>query len=1113
MIKRSYFITFILLTILFLPALLNAQDKVQHDLRVSLYPNEHRILVEDRIRVPENQPGGFRFRLHNGLNPLSLTPGVTLIREGEEKTSVQVESFRLVPPPGVKTFVLGYGGRIHHPLETYGKEVARGFRQTPGTISEEGVFLSGSSFWYPRFDAEWVSFDLQVELPLDWDAVSQGDRVHHIREKDVTKVRWESLVPQDEIFILAARFTEYSRSTGRVKAMVFLRSPDEPLAGKYLEATDQYIKMYENLIGLYPYGKFALVENFWETGLGMPSFTLLGQKVIRFPFIIHSSYPHEILHNWWGNSVFPDYEKGNWSEGLTAYLSDHLIQEQRNNAANYRQTSLQKYTDYVSEGKDFPLEKFSSRHDSLTESVGYGKSLMFFHMLRLHLGDEVFRRGLQDFYRENRFRRASFDDIRSSLEQVSKKDLGIEFNQWVNRTGAPALRVDRVKVEKDGNGYLLTARFEQTQSGVYSLRVPYAVTLKGVNDTFQGLAVMKEKKQELKIRLPSRPLRLDIDPQFDLFRKLGRREIPPALTQAFGAKKVLIILPSASSVTLQKAYRELGRSWSRSGPAKVDMKLDTEVKELPADRALVLFGWENRFLDEFTAALSEYDVSIGRKSLRLRESHIPRENHSVVLTARHPENIELAFTWVATDRVEAIPGLSRKLPHYHKYSYLGFKGDEPTNIVKGRWPVLDSSMTVFLSDEKGAYSRAQLGRLPTRVPLAALPPVFSKGRMLETIRFLSADALEGRGLGTKGLDKAAEYIALKYKEAGLRPAGNSKESYFQIWEDRGKDPERKVILKNVVGMIPGLKKNNQSVVVGAHYDHLGRGWPDVRQGNKGKIHHGADDNASGVAVLLELARVLNKGLKPDRNVIFVAFTGEETGKKGSKYYVTNEKTFPVEQCIGMINLDTVGRFGKKKLLILGTGSAREWDHIFRGAGFVTGVEIETVSEELDSSDQRSFQRAGVPAVQLFAGPHPDYHRPTDTIDKIDPDGLQKMASVAKEALQYLADREGPLSSNLQEDLGETVLLEKSSRRVSLGTVPDYVFQGEGYRLYGVVPGSPADSAGLREGDIIVRIAGDVIRSLRDVSNSLKSLKPGDRIVITFLREEKEMTAEADVVAR
>jgi hypothetical protein len=1039
--KRPYFITFILLTIFFVPTSLRAQDRIQHEIKVYLYPSEHLLLVEDRIRLPENLPSGLRFRLHKGLRPLSLTPDVTLVSEGEEKTTIPVESFRVQLPAGVRTFVLRYGGKIHHPLGPYGKEVARGFRQTPGTISEEGVFLSGGSFWYPKFDQEWVSFDLLVELPPEWDAVSQGDRKHHIKEKDVTRVRWESPVPQDEIYLIAAQFTKYTRSTGRVKAMAFLRSPDEQLAGRYLDATDQYVKMYEGLIGLYPYGKFALVENFWETGLGMPSFTLLGQKIIRFPFILHSSYPHEILHNWWGNSVFPDYKKGNWSEGLTAYLSDHLIQEQRNNGVNYRQTSLQKYTDYVTKGTDFSLEDFGSRHDSLTESVGYGKSLMFFHMLRLYLGDEVFRRGLQEFYRENKFRRASFDDIRRSFERVSNKDLGIEFNQWVNRIGAPKLRVDKVKVEKEGSEFLLTAHLEQTQSEVYSLRVPYAVTLKSEDEAFFDHADMKEKNQELKIHLPSRPLRLDIDPQFDLFRKLDRREIPPALTQAFGAKKVLIILPSSSDVTLLRGYRELGRSWSRSGPGKVEMKLDTEVNDLPSDRAVVLFGWENRFLDEFTEALTNYEVSIEKQNVTVQESQIPRANHSVVLTARNPKNIESAFTWVATDRVEAIPGLCRKLPHYHKYSYLGFEGSEPTNMVKGGWPILDSPMTVFISDEKGTYPKVKLGRLPTRVPLAVLPPVFSIERMLETIRSLSADTLEGRGLGTEGLDRAAEYIAMKFKEVGLRPAGDRGDSYFQIWKGQGKDLGRNVILKNVIGTIPGQKRSGESVVVGAHYDHLGLGWPDVRRGNEGKIHHGADDNASGVAVLIELARVLNQSMKPDRTLVFVAFTGEESGKKGSKYYVANDKTYPVEQCIGMINLDTVGRLEKKKLLILGAGSAREWDHIFRGAGFVTGVEIESVSEELDSSDQKSFQEAGVPAVQLFSGPHLDYHRPTDTKDKIDPDGLVKVASVAKEALEYLVGREGPLSSSLRGDRGGDEGLERSTRRVSLGTLPDFAFRG------------------------------------------------------------------------
>ena len=122
-------------------------------------------------------------------------------------------------------------------------------------------------------------------------------------------MQWEEPAPQEEIYLIAARFNEYTKQAGSITAMAFLRTPDKELADKYLDATERYIAMYEDLIGPYPYKKFALVENLWETGFGMPSFTLLGPKVIRLPFIINSSYPHEILHNWWGNSVFPDYKK------------------------------------------------------------------------------------------------------------------------------------------------------------------------------------------------------------------------------------------------------------------------------------------------------------------------------------------------------------------------------------------------------------------------------------------------------------------------------------------------------------------------------------------------------------------------------------------------------------------------------------------------------------------------------------------------------------------------------------------------------------------------------------------------------------------------------------
>ena len=133
-----------------------------------------------------------------------------------------------------------------------------------------------------------------------------------------------------------------------------------------------------------------------------------------------------------------------------------------------------------------------------------------------------------------------------------------------------------------------------------------------------------------------------------------------------------------------------------------------------------------------------------------------------------------------------------------------------------------------------------------------------------------------------------------------------------------------------------------------------------------------------MAVLIELARVFSKDMKPARSIVFAAFTGEEAGKKGSKYYTANEKRYPIQQTVAMLNLDTVGRMQKNRLLILGAGSAREWAHIFRGAGYLAGTEVEAITEELDSSDQKSFQEAGVPAVQLFTGPHEDYHRPTDT---------------------------------------------------------------------------------------------------------------------------------------
>ena len=241
---------------------------------------------------------------------------------------------------------------------------------------------------------------------------------------------------------------------------------------------------------------------------------------------------------------------------------------------------------------------------------------------------------------------------------------------------------------------------------------------------------------------------------------------------------------------------------------------------------------------------------------------------------------------------------------------------------------------------------------------------------------------------------------------GLSPAGDAG-TYFQSFPSPKSPSGTAVTLRNVIGVLPGSKAEwkGQSALLTAHYDHLGLGWPDVHKGDEGKLHPGADDNASGVAVLIELAKALASGEKPQRTIVFVAFSGEEAGLLGSKHYVEHP-AFPLEQTIGVINLDTVGRLFDKKVSVIATGTASEWQHIFRGAGFVTGVEGRMIPEALESSDQKSFIDKGVPAVQIFTDPHADYHRPGDTADKIDGAGPREGRDV-REGGDRLPRRAGP----------------------------------------------------------------------------------------------------------
>ncbi len=703
---------------------------IHHHLDVRLNPAEHRLTVVDAVTLPNGSPRELTFMLHAGLKPTSLTPEVRIIKQAEKRGDEPLESYKVALPPGVRAVSVSYGGTIFHPVTHGDKELAGGMPSTLGIISTDGVHLSESSAWYPEFDAAMVTFDLEIKLPKAWDAVSQGVRTAHDRGPLATVVRWKSAEPQEGVFLIAAPFTEYDGPGGPVQAMVFLRTADAGLAKKYLDATGRYIAMYDKLIGPYPYKKFALVENFAETGFGMPSFTLLGPTVIRLPFIVHTSYPHEILHNWWGNGVYVDYAKGNWCEGLTSYLADHLLKEQRGEGVEYRVATLQNYTDYVRGNKDFPLTQFRSRHDPSTAAVGYGKSLMFFHILRRKLGDDVFQRGLREFYRKYEFRLATFDDIRTTMEAVSGKSLKRAFEQWVTRSGAPQLKVSEPSVRPEGSGFVLSAVLEQQQPGdAYRLGVPVAVTLEGRNTAVQETIEMDGKRKEVRLELPARPLRLDVDPEFDLFRRLDRDEIPPAISQALGAKRLLVVLPARAEERLLRAYRAFAQSLARSGPDKIETKLDAELAALPRDCAIMVLGWENRYAAKVLDSLSEYGFGADQQAVHIAKSTVPRKGHCFVLTTRRTENRDLALSFATADLPESLPGLAKKLPHYSKYSYLAFAGAQPAIEVKGRWPVLGSPLTIFLPVGDAPPKRIEMGRLEPRKPLIAPATVFpSHGR-------------------------------------------------------------------------------------------------------------------------------------------------------------------------------------------------------------------------------------------------------------------------------------------------------------------------------------------------------------------------------------------------
>ncbi len=633
------------------------QPVIHHDLVVELAPAAGLIRVTDRITVPSDTHEG-KGALEFSLDPKSVLESVPRGTESFSQKSRRV--VRL--PHGSAQYELAY--------------------RSPATFNHEHpswLYLAPSALWYPQSNGfDRLTFTLRVKAPAGWRAVSQGHGSDCRTASD--SQNWRQPRPQTGIFLIAARFSCFQRLTPHGMALIYLLNPDEKLAETYLDGTRHYLELYSNLFGAYPYEKFALVENPRQTGYGMPSFTLLGSKVIRLPFIPHTSYPHEILHNWWGNGVYVNLESGNWAEGLTAYLADHALRERRGRGRNFRRDALQKFMNYVYEGGDFPLKDFVSRHDGASQAVGYDKSLMMFHMLRKKLGDKHFLDGLRTFFDQHQFKFASFGDLRDRFEEAGKVDLNDYFSQWTERTGAPSLLLADVRVRRAERQFVLEFSLRQAQSEApFRLSVPFQVTLDGSAPAHFGRVTMDSAEHHVSLTLPTEPLRLDIDPDFDLFRNLLPGEIPASLGALFGAKKRIFVLPQAVASTMRRAYRRLAEQWADEGDEIID---EDDLTFFPRGTPIWLFDTANRHAGAVLEELPE-DEAVTARVVR-------RHRGSAVLATRQGEQIIGLLHLYAADHAQA---LARKLPHYGKYSFVLLDKRLRERPKKGQWRTAQSRLS------------------------------------------------------------------------------------------------------------------------------------------------------------------------------------------------------------------------------------------------------------------------------------------------------------------------------------------------------------------------------------------------------------------------------------
>lgn len=377
--------------------------------------------------------------------------------------------------------------------------------------------------------------------------------------------------------------------------------------------------------------------------------------------------------------------------------------------------------------------------------------------------------------------------------------------------------------------------------------------------------------------------------------------------------------------------------------------------------------------------------------------------------------------------------------------------------------------------------------------------------MKADVKYLSSDELEGRETGTEGERLASEFISKRFQTLGLEPI--FEEGYFQYFQKTIKsnphameaNPDDPVIIGRNVGAFKDNGSDN-TIIIGAHYDHLGYGAEGSLHTGGPAIHNGADDNASGVATMMALAKYFSDK-EMDNNFLFLAFSGEEKGLWGSNFFVDNSP-LEVDDINFMINLDMVGRLNdKKKMAVYGTGTSPIWEDRINATA--SEFSFTMSASGIGPSDHTSFYLEDIPVLMFFTGQHEDYHRPSDDYEKVNFKGMESLFKYLRSLIKDLDD-EGKLVFTKTKDEREEV----PDFKVTLGVIPDYLFDGQGMRIDGVKEDRPASNAGIEKGDIVVKMGELEIVDMMSYMKALGKFTPGQTVPVTIIRDgKKEMVKD------